>query len=63
MSASNTQSGSQVLIASDDSSLANRYSDLLGAEFTVNMVNTALDAMKFLKQHCPQLVMIDPLLF
>ena len=63
MSASNTQPGLQVLIASDDSSLASRYSDLLGAEFTVNMVNTALDAMKFLKQHCPQLVMIDPLLF
>jgi two-component system nitrate/nitrite response regulator NarL len=63
MSASNTQPGSQVLIASDDSSLANRYSDLLGDEFTVTRVNTALDAMEFLKQHCPQLAMIDPLLF
>ncbi len=63
MSASNTQPGTLILIASDDSSLANRYGDLLGAEFTVNLVNTALDTMNFLTQHCPQLVMIDPLLF
>ncbi len=63
MSASNTQTGTLILIASDDSSLANRYGDLLGDQFTVNLVNTALDTMNFLKQHCPQLVMIDPLLF
>ena len=63
MSASNTQPGTLILIASDDSSLANRYGDLLGDQFTVNLVNTALDTMNFLKQHCPQLVMIDPLLF
>jgi two-component system nitrate/nitrite response regulator NarL len=63
MSASNTQPGSQILIASDDSSLASRYSEILGTEFTVSMANTALEAMKFLKQHCPQLVMLDPLLF
>ena len=63
MSVSNTQVSSQILIVSDDSSLANRYSGILGDEFTVSMANTALDAMKFLKQHCPQLVMLDPLLF
>jgi DNA-binding NarL/FixJ family response regulator len=63
MSASNTQPGTLILIASDDSSLANRYGGLLGDQFTVNLVNTALDTMSFLKQHCPQLVMIDPLLF
>ena len=62
MSASNTQVNLQILIASNDSSLANRYSDILGDEFAVSMENTLLDAMKFLKQHCPQLVMIDPLL-
>ncbi len=63
MSASNTQPGSQILIASNDSSLANRYSDILGDEFTVSIANTASDAMNFLKQHCPQLVLIDPLLY
>ena len=63
MSVSNTQPGTLILIASDDSSLANRYGDLLGDQFTVNLVNTALDTMNFLTQHCPQLVMIDPLLF
>jgi len=63
MSVSNTQVSSQILIASDDSSLANRYSSILGDEFTVSMANTLLDAMKLLKQDCPQLVMLDPLLF
>ena len=63
MSSSNTQPGLQILIASDDNSLANRYSGILGDEFTVSMANTPLDTMMFLKQHCPQLVMLDPLLF
>ena len=63
MSASNTQPSSQILIASDDSSLANRYTGILGDEFAVSMTNTSPDTMIFLKQHCPQLVMIDPLLF
>lgn len=63
MSASNTQPSLQILIASDDSSLANRYSHILGDEFTVSMANTRLDSMKFLKQYGPQLVLLDPLLF
>ena len=63
MSAGDTQVSSQILIASDDSALANRYTDILGDEFTVSMANTPSDVMLSLKQHRPQLVMIDPLLF
>jgi len=63
MSASNTQVSSQILIASDDATLANRYTNILGDEFTVSVANTAPDAMSYLKQHRPQLLVIDPLLF
>ena len=63
MSASNTQESPQVFIASDDITLANRYTDILADEFTVSVVHTTSDAMLFVKQHLPQLVMIDPLLF
>ena len=63
MSASNTQESPQIFIASDDITLANRYIDILADEFTVSVSHTTSDAMLFVKQHLPQLVMIDPLLF
>ena len=63
MSASSTQDSPQLLIASDDRSLANRYTNILVDGFTVSVADTTADAMLFIKQHLPQVVMIDPLLF
>jgi two-component system NarL family response regulator len=62
MSASSTQSGLNILIASDDSTLATRFTDILGDEFTVSIANTLADTMLRLQQQRPRLVMIDPLL-
>jgi len=63
MSASNTQENPHILIASDDSSLATRYTNLLVDESRVSVADTSTDVILFIKQHLPQLVMIDPLLF
>ncbi len=63
MSASSTQSGLNLLIASDDSTLATRFTDILGDEFTVSIASTPADTVLLLKQQRPRLVMIDPLLF
>jgi DNA-binding NarL/FixJ family response regulator len=63
MSASSTQAKPRILIASDDGALANRYALILADEFIVSVTDAAADSMLFIKQHFPQLIMIDPLLF
>ncbi len=49
MSASNTKGNPHILIASDDSSLATRYTNLLVDESRVSVADTSTDAMLFIK--------------
>ena len=63
MSASSTEGKPQLLIASDDSSLATRYTNILVDGFRVSVADTSADAFLFIKQHLPQIIVIDPLLF
>ena len=63
MSASSTERKPHILIASDHSSLANRYTNILADGFKVSVADTSADAILFIKQHLPQIIVIDPLLF
>ena len=63
MSASSTQEGPHIFIASGNITLANRYVDILAAEFHVSVAQASHDTMVLVKQHLPRLVMIDPALF
>ena len=63
MSASSTEGKPHILIASDDGSLANRYTKILVDGFRVSVADSSADAILFIKQHLPQVIVIDPLLF
>ena len=63
MSASSTKNGTHLMIASDDASLADRYTKILIEGFSVTVADTSSNAMLLIQQDLPQVVMIDPLLF
>ena len=63
MSASSTENGTHLMIASDDASLADRYTKILVDGFSVTVADSSSNAMLLIKQELPQIVMIDPLLF